>query len=300
MNVLEYGKAICYSGYREGQSPKTEVPSKEQIKEDLNILLADGYRYLRMYDPNTHAERVLEIIRENGMPMQCIIGIDSDPEVNNKDCPFVKAEYTEEELAAHAKRNDEELEKLIDMANRYPNEIAAVSIGNENTPSWGAHMVPVDRLIRHAKRLKEGTNKPVTFCEGIFEWPQLGELAKYLDFISVHSYPLHYRNSIDIALDENKKHYRQVKELYHDKQVIFTELGWSTRPNKAMLEGEANEENQARYIGELNEWLEQEQIIGFIFEAFDEPWKGSTPESSECNWGLYYVDRTPKLVMQKK
>ena len=134
----------------------------------------------------------------------------------------------------------------------------------------------------------------------MFEWPALGELAKCLDFISVHSYPLHYRDSIDIALEVNKKHYNQVKELYPEKQVIFTELGWSTRPNGSMLEGEASEENQVRYIGELTEWLDQEQIIGFLFEAFDEPWKGSTPESSECNWGLYYVDRTPKPVMQNK
>jgi len=299
MKILDYAKAICYSGYRLGQSPKTIVPSKEEILQDLEILQADGYYYLRMYDPNEHARRVLELITEKQLPFKCIIGIDSDPETNNKDCPFEEQNFTEEELEAHARRNDGELEKLIEMTNRYPDAIAAVSVGNENTPPWGAHTVSQERLIRHAKRLKEGTGKPVTFCEGVFEWPALTDLAKELDFISVHSYPLHYGDTVDVAVSLNKEHLKQVQNAYPDKQVIFTEVGWTTKPNPQMKEGQANEKNQAKYIRELKEWMEEDQIVGCIFEAFDEPWKGSKPESSECNWGLYYVDRTPKPAAGK-
>lgn len=43
---LPYKKAICYSGYREGQCPTGEIPSKEQISEDLHLLVADGYGWL--------------------------------------------------------------------------------------------------------------------------------------------------------------------------------------------------------------------------------------------------------------
>ncbi|MBQ7433027.1 MAG: hypothetical protein IJV50_06165 [Lachnospiraceae bacterium] len=96
--IIPYGKAICYSGYRRGQSPKTEIPTVEQIGEDLELLVQDGYRYLRMYDPNLHARRVLEAISIYHLPLQCMIGIDSDPEVNNPDCPWEKQEMTEEEL----------------------------------------------------------------------------------------------------------------------------------------------------------------------------------------------------------
>lgn len=294
MDILEYGKAICYSGYRLGQSPKTEVPTKEQIEEDLEILMMDGYKYLRMYDPNLHARRVLEVIREKKLPMRCLIGIDSDPEVNNPNCPWEKQEFTQEELDAHIRRNDEEEEKLIALVKEFDEEVIAVSIGNENTPEWGAHMVPIERLMKHAKRFKEELHKPVTFCEGSFEWPHLKELGDYLDFISVHSYPLHYRDSIDIAVEVNQRHYNEVKALFPDKQVLFTEVGWTTSTNGSMLEGEACVENQKRYITELNEWIEKDQIVAFLFEAFDEPWKGSRPESSECHWGLYDVDRNRK------
>lgn len=294
MDIMNYGKAICYSGYRQGQSPKTEVPTKEQIEEDLDILVKEGYQYIRMYDPNLHARRALEIIREKKLPLKCMIGIDSDPEENNPDCPFVKQEYTEEELAKNRKRNDAEVEKLIELVREFEECVAAVSVGNENTPIWGSRIVKPDRLLAHAKRFKEALNKPVTFCEGVFEWPHLKELGEYLDFISVHSYPLHYKETVDVAVAMNQKHYSDVKELFPDKQVLFTEVGWTTKPNSAMVPGQACVENQKRYITELNEWLEKEQIIGFIFEAFDEPWKGSNPNKSECNWGLYYLDRTRK------
>lgn len=314
MEFLKYGKAICYSGYRQGQSPKTEVPTKEQIEEDLDILVKDGYQYIRMYDPNLHARRVLETIREKKLPIRCLVGVDSDPEENNLKCPFEKQDKSPEELLKNRERNDAEVEKLIAMAKEFDEEIVAVSIGNENTPEWGAHMVRPDRLLRHAKRLKEALAKPVTFCEGIFEWPHLKELGDYLDFISVHSYPLHYGETVDVAVEMNREHYQTVKELFPDKQVLFTEVGWTTRttpitpemkaawekenPDAVEMPGmkpeQVSVENQKRYITELSEWLEKEQIVGFIFEAFDEPWKGSQPESSECNWGLYYVDRTPK------
>ena len=292
---VEYKKAICYSGYRTGQSPKTNiVPSKEEIREDLHILAKEGFEYIRMYDPNDHARRALEVIKEDKLNMKVMLGVDNFPEYNNPDCPFEKQERSDEELAANAKRNDEEVLRLIDMVKEFSDEILAVSIGNENTPTWGARNVTPERLMEHAKQLKEATGKPVTFCEGVFEWPHLIELGNYLDFISVHSYPLHYGNTIDEALDVNKENIESVEKLFPDKQVISTEMGWTTMTNSAMKPGQANVQNQERYIRELTKWMDEKQLTVFIFEAFDEPWKGSLPTKSECNWGLYTVDRKRK------
>lgn len=83
---LPYKKAICYSGYREGQCPTGEMPSKEQISEDLHLLVADGYGYIRMYEPNAHAITALQVIREEKLPLQCMIGIDSLAEINSTEC----------------------------------------------------------------------------------------------------------------------------------------------------------------------------------------------------------------------
>jgi hypothetical protein len=37
----------------------------------------------------------------------------------------------------------------------------------------------------------------------------------------------------------------------------------------------------------------------FIFEAFDEPWKGdpANPEGAEKHWGLFTIDRKAKKAM---
>ena len=292
---LEFGKAICYSGYRKGQSPSTISPTKEQIEEDIMILHNDGYKYLRMYDPNEHARRVLEVIHEKRLPMKCMIGIDSKPEVNNPDCPFEKQSYTEEQLKAHIVRNDEELEKLILLVKEFPDEVAAVSVGNENTPLWGAHMVSEDRLIRHAKRLKEALDKPVTFCEGLGEWKLLKKLPLYMDIISIHTYPYHIGTPVSEALSVNKQHLLEAKELFKDKQVVITELGWSSSTSSVEKINRATLENERRYINDIKSWVDESKEIVFIFEAFDELWKGEHANSSECNFGLYNEQRKRKF-----
>ena len=64
---LEFGRGICYSGYREGQSPVDKIyPSCEEIREDLQILHGN-WQYLRVFDASPHAERVLEVIRDDGV-----------------------------------------------------------------------------------------------------------------------------------------------------------------------------------------------------------------------------------------
>ncbi len=48
------------------------------------------------------------------------------------------------------------------------------------------------------------------------------------------------------------------------------------------------------------DWSNQKQILTFVFEAFDEPWKGSDdPQEPEKHWGMFTVDRKPKLAMQE-
>lgn len=292
--IFEFGQAICYSGYRDGQSPTTKCPTREQIEEDLQILNEEGYRYLRMYDPNEHARLVLDIIKEKKLPMKCLLGVDSFSEASNENSAVGPLHFTEEEIRENAARNDREFEKLIDLVKEYEDEVIAVSIGNENTPAWGTRLVSEDRLIAHADRLHEALDKPVTYCEGAAEWMNLEKLSKHLDFISVHSYPMHGCVPLENALTTNKQHYNDVCQKYPDKEVIFTEVGWTVKESSHMIPGQGSVENQKTYITQLNEWLEEAKIIAFLFEAFDETWKADSPEKGECNWGLHYMDRTKK------
>lgn len=302
LESFEWGRAVCYSGYRENQSPKNcTYPTYEQIKEDLEILDSLGFKYIRMYDPVSYAEMTCQVIKDLGLNMKMMLGPGLESEVNNPGCPWMQTNYSEEELKERARWNDSRIDDLIEIANKYPDVINAVSVGNENTPSWGANNVPVERLIEFAKRLKEGTGKPVTFNEGAFEWPNIPELAEHMDIISVHSYPLWYGNTVEEALEVNKTWYKKIKELYPDKFILFSEVGWATdcADFSQMKEGQANEENQKKYYDEFWAWTDSEKIIAYMFEAFDEPWKGGNrPNEAEKNWGIFRVDRTPKLMLK--
>ncbi len=300
--MFEWGRAVCYSGYREGQSPLTcTYPTYEQIVEDIKIIDEMGFKYIRMYDPISYAEMTCQVIKDLGVNIKLMLGPGLISEVNNPGCPWMQTNFSEEELKERAAHNDKNIDNLIKIANKYPDVINAVSVGNENTPSWGANNVPVERLIEFAERLREGTGKPVTFNEGAFEWENLDELAKHLDIISVHSYPLWYGNTVEEALEVNKQWYKKIKEKYPDKFVLFSEVGWSTdcADFSQMKEGQANEENQKKYYDEFWEWADREKIIAYMFEAFDEPWKGGKgANEAEKNWGMYKVDRTPKFMLQ--
>ena len=293
--ALKYAKAICYSGYRRGQSPKTGIcPSYEQIKEDIQILNQEGYRYIRMYDPNQHAEYVISAIRELKLPMTCMIGIDPKPERNNPNSSSGAQNFSNEELENNKKHNENELKKLIRLANENEDVLQAVSIGNENTPSWGTEIVPVERLMYFAQTLKASVKQAVTYNEGYLEWKELKELGNILDIISIHSYPLWAGKTIDEALDFNKKHYDDMKEIFPDKQIIFTEAGWATGGTSSKIDSQnISVENQKRYITELNKYLDDNKIVAFIFEAFDEYWK-SDDDGVERHWGLYDEDRKRK------
>ena len=253
--VLKYAKAICYSGYRRGQSPKTGAcPSYDQIKEDMEILNKEGYRYIRMYDPNQHAEYVMSAIRELKLPMICMIGIDPKPERNNPNSSAGAQNFSKEELEANKKHNENELKKLIKLANANEDILQAVSIGNENTPPWGTEIVPVERLIYFAKTLKASVSQAVTYNEGYLEWKELKELGEALDIISIHSYPLWSGKTIDEALDFNKAQYDDMKAFFPDKQIIFTEVGWATGGTSSKIDAKnISVENQKRYITELNQ-----------------------------------------------
>lgn len=298
---LPFGNAICYSGYRAGQSPVTQqYPSYAEIVADLQIL-APHWQYLRLYDCSRHAELVLEAIRREGFAFKVMLGADVEAEQSNPECPW-GAEYSAEELSANCEANDTQIARLIELANANPGIIAAVAIGNEATVDWGDRLVPLERLISFVDRLKDSNvQQPVTFCENYVPWTgKLEALAGKLDIISVHTYPVWEYKSIAEALAYTEENYQSVVQHYPGKPVIITEAGWTTMSNGRGIEPEnASPELQAEYCQQLLQWSKDKQVLTFVFEAFDEPWKGSAdPTEPEKHWGLYTVDRQPKKVVQ--
>lgn len=297
---LSYANAICYSGYREGQNPREEIyPSYAEVKEDL-LILASNWSYLRIYDSGFHAELVLDVIRTEKLHFKVMLGVDVAAEMSNPHCPW-GADFSEETISANRQHNCDEIHKMIHLAQKYDDIVFSVSVGNEASVEWTDHMVPVDRLVNYVKQIKKEIHQPVTFCENYVPWTyKLEPLVEVLDFISIHTYPAWEFRTMEDALEYTKQNYYSVANHYPDTPVIITEAGWTTASNGRGIEPwNANEDLQAHYYEQLLAWTTQEKILTFVFEAFDEPWKGSPdPLEPEKHWGLFKVDRTPKLVMK--
>jgi len=297
---IPFGKAICYSGYRNGQSPDTDIhPSYEQVKEDL-LILHGRCDYLRLYDCSIHAETVLEVIRNEKLNFKVMLGAFIMAEMNNYGCPWGGI-YAEKVLRRNRSMNVEKIQKLIVMANNYPDIIFSTSAGNEATIDWTDHYVPVESVRRYVKMLKEGTSQPVTFCENYLPWHnKLQQLAEEVDFISIHTYPVWEHKQIHEALEYTKQNYFGVAHKYPGKPVMITEAGWATSSNGRGINPEnVSEEYQEIYYHDLMKWSAEEGVITFFFEAFDELWKGNPHElEPEKHWGLFYENRKPKKVMK--
>lgn len=307
-NALLAGEvmAISYSGYREGQYPDRGDgaihPSREQVLEDLNILVDHGFNLIRMYDVGEHAQTTLEIIKTENLPVKVLLGMWLNAEFSNHErCLWLHVPIPEETLAANRVLNQAEIEKGIELAQQYDDIIVAVNVGNEALVEWNDHMVPLDRVIEYVRQVKSAVTQPVTVADNYEWWIKDGALlAAEVDFIGVHTYPSWEGKSIDEGLAYTIENIEGVRAALPDKPIVILEAGWATTANE--FSEQASEANQARHYGELEAWATQANTTVFFFEAFDEPWKGdpAIADGAEKHWGLFRVDRSPKRVMEQE
>ncbi len=298
---VDFAKAICYSGFRDGQQPGGITPSYEEVKEDL-LLLQPHWKYLRLYDCDEHAFTVIQVIQQEKLDFKLMLGAYIVAEMNNHACPWGGGIYEEEQLEENKRSNDQKIQRLIDWATQYPDIINSVSLGNEACVDWTDHFVPVDRVISFAIKVKQHINQPITFCENYVPWLNyLKPLVEVIDFISIHTYPVWEYKHIHEAVEYTIANYETVAKQFPNTPIVITEAGWATNSHGVGIHSEhVNEENQKLYYEDLMDWATKNEILIYFFEAFDEQWKGSTdPMEPEKHWGLFKRDRTPKLVFEK-
>jgi exo-beta-1,3-glucanase (GH17 family) len=298
-------KGVCYSGFRHGQHPDRGAgavnPTDRQTLEDLQLLSRNGnFGLIRLYDSGENSETVLGVIKANNLPLKVLLGAWLDAEVSNPDCPWHKEPYPQKDLDANKIKNQKGIEQAIRLAKAYPDIVMAVAVGNEAMVSWTDHKVPVESVIAYVRQVKKAVKPPVTVCDNFDFWAKHGSaLAKELDFISVHSYPAWEGKGIDEGLPATISELQAVRKELPQSRMVITEAGWASVATE--FGSRASEENQKQYFDELYAWTAKENITTFFFEAFDEDWKGNNndpnPNGAEKHWGLFTIDRKPKLVM---
>ena len=297
--------AVAYSGFREGQHPDrgngANNPSPEEILEDLRILVDHGFGLIRLYDSGENSKTTLEIIEEHDLPIKVLLGMWLQAEISNHEgCPWLDEPIPDAELADNRVENSREIERGIALAQRYSDIVVAINVGNEALVEWNDHMVPLEQVIAYVRHVKASVTQPITVADNYAWWiSDGGSLAQEIDFLGVHTYPVWEHKSIDDGLAYTIENIEGVRAALPNRPIAILEAGWPTTAVEFPVQ--ANEANQLRYYSELGEWAQASNITVFFFEAFDEPWKGdpSNAGGAEKHWGLFEVNRTPKLAAKR-
>ena len=296
--------AISYSGFREGQHPDRGQgavnPTREEILEDLRILVDHGFRLIRLYDSGQNSRETLQLIRDHDLPVSVLLGIWLEAEFSNHEgCPWLNEPIPAEKLASNTLKNADELQRGIALANEFEDIVVAVNVGNEALVEWNDHMVPLETVIAYVRQVRSAIEQPVTVADNYDWWRRHGTpLVAEVDFLGVHTYPQWEGKTIDEALAYTLENIDSVRIAHPDKPIAVLEAGWATVASE--FGARASEEQQRRYYEEVRDWARKSNITVFWFEAFDEPWKGdpANPLGAEKHWGLFDVGRKPKLLMR--
>ncbi len=296
--------AMAYSGFREGQHPDrgngANNPSREEILEDLQILVDHDFTLIRMYDSGENTAMTLELIDEHELPVKVLLGMWLRAEVSNHEgCPWLDEPIPDEELAANKIENEREIARGLALAERFSDIVVAINVGNEALVEWNDHMVPLEQVIAYVRQVKTAASQPVTVADNYEWWIADGApLAAEVDFLGVHTYPVWENKPIEEGLSYTIENIERVHAALPDKPIAILEAGWATTALE--FPEQASEANQERYYKEILDWATASNTTVFFFEAFDEPWKGNPDnvDGAEKHWGIFFVDRTPKQVMQ--
>lgn len=334
-------QAIAYGGYR--TNSRRVQPTVNDIKEDLKLLAAMNIKVIRTYNVHMpHAVNVLKAINElvqedENFEMYVMLGAWID--CKNAWTGF-EPNHNEE-----SERNATEIEHAVELANQYPHIVKIIAVGNEAMVKWAAayYVQPwvILKWVNHLQALKQNGKLPkdlwITSSDNFASWGgggneyhvnDLNELIKAVDYISLHTYPMHdthynpvfwgvpntfepkdsleaINQAMQQALGYAQNQYQSVVNyvagLGVNKPIHIGETGWASHANELYgHEGSkaCDEYKQALFYNQMRQWTNENQIACFFFEAFDEPWKdAANPGGSENHFGLFTVDGKAKYAL---
>jgi len=334
-------QAICYGGYR--TNSREIQPTVAEIKEDLKILSAINIKVLRTY--NVHYEEVSNLLKaitelkkdDEKFEMYVMLGAWIDCKNAWTDLAPIHHEESD--------RNAIEITEAVRLTNQYPDIIKIIAVGNEAMVKWATsyYVTPniILKWVNHLQNLKKENKLPkevwITSSDNFASWgggdseyhvEELNQLYKVVDYISMHTYPMHdtHYNPVFWGINENEQQlsdkekidaamlrsrdyaisqYENVvaymKSIGVNKPVHIGETGWATQSNEHYGNNGSkatDEYKSAQFYKLMREWSNKETIACFYFEAFDENWKDSAnPLGSENHFGLINLQNEAKYAL---
>ena len=333
--------AISYGGYR--KKSRDFQPTIEELKEDMRILHAMNIRILRTYNVRlAHTSNILKAIRElknedANFEMYMMVGAWID----------CKNAWTDQPLNHHEESefNASEIDRAVALAQEFPDIVKVIAVGNEAMVKWAASYfvqpAVILKWVNHLQNLKKKGDLSkdlwITSSDNFASWgggdPQyhvedLTKLIKAVDYLSVHTYPMHDTHynpifwgifgdetelsslkRIDTAMNRAKTYAvsqsdsvaSYIKSLGINKPIHIGETGWASFSNGyygSKGSKATDEYKESIFYNHIREWTNEANMSCFYFEAFDEPWKDAQNSGgSENHFGLFTADGKAKYVL---
>ncbi|MEO1173947.1 MAG: hypothetical protein AAFX94_18155, partial [Myxococcota bacterium] len=198
---------ISYGPFREGHAPGGALPNAEEILEDLQIVGAH-WNMIRIYGTEPPAETVLQVIRDNQLPIKVMLGCWIAPDHDNVTSA----------------------DEGIRLANAYPEQVVAVNVGNESQVFWSAHRTAPEILMEQLRKVRAAVAQPVAIADDYNFWnkPEAQPVAKEIDFIVVHAYAMWNGKSLEDAVPWTAEALASIQALHPDLPLVIGETGWAT------------------------------------------------------------------------
>lgn len=198
--------AMSYGGYR--NADHSIEPTAEDLKEDMKILSAMGVKLIRTYKllkpQAANLVKVISDMKKEDPSFEMYVMLGAWVDCKNS---FFSGDGEPD----HNQENEEnpaEIARAVALANKYPDIIKIIAVGNEAMVKWAEtyYVQPgvILKWVNHLQDLKKDGKLPedlwVTSSDNFASWggggeeyhvEDLNKLIKAVDYISMHTYPMH-------------------------------------------------------------------------------------------------------------
>jgi exo-beta-1,3-glucanase (GH17 family)/cellulose synthase/poly-beta-1,6-N-acetylglucosamine synthase-like glycosyltransferase len=257
---------MAYNAFQRWDSPIAQrLPDDEALMADMKML-AGLTRNIRTYSATEFPSLPALALAEG---LNVTQGIWLDERMDNN-----ALELAAGEAAARKHRN-----------------VHRVMVGNE-TQLHGK--LEPHELYSALDHMREALDVPVSTAEPWHIWMRQPDLAKHVDFITVHLLPYWEGVPAEAAVDEALLRYKQVRERFPKMQIVIGEIGWPSRGNSIGV-AHATPERQAAFVRDFLAKAAGLPLDYYLMEAIDQPWKQATEGTVGAHWGMMDAARQPKF-----
>lgn len=333
--------AISYGGYR--KDSRDIQPTVDELKEDMRLLEASGIKVVRTYNlqlaqASNLLKAIAQIKKEDAtFEMYVMLGAWID-------CKDAWTPHPNHDLEDEV-NNASEIDKAVQLANQYPDIVKIIAVGNESMVkwAWSYYVQPwvVLKYVNQLQDLKESGKLSkdvwITSSDNFASWGggeasyhnnDLEALYKAVDYVSMHTYPMHdthynpvfwgvkpqeesltkedqlqavMQRAMSYAVSQYDSVKNYMKSIGVEKPIHIGETGWASASNGFYGTGKANatdEYKEALFYQAMRTWTAKEGMSCFYFEAFDEVWKDAdNPGGSENHFGLFTIEGKAKYAL---